>query len=338
MQASFQAFDNHVYYGPGVILPTAYISSVAVRPAARGRGYGSAVLRHMLSHMRDSGQVFVTLVPFSYDYYRRLGWDWMGTTRSYRVASRALPAEPATDCVRAAGKADFPGIRAMYARFAQGYRGMSVRDTTDWNTVLGDTKEQTTYSYLHEGAGGIDGYLAFRGGNGDEVSLTEFITVSPVAQRALLALLRRGHMQTKSYVWEAPENDGLWSQVMTRELTTTLQPALIGRVVDVAASFCALRPVGLADGAMTVSIHDPAASWNDHTWRVTISDGVLSAHMVADEPAIRMDIQAFSQAYMGALSLPELRVRDRMEVVEEAAFHTLSRLLEGPPMWACGPI
>jgi predicted acetyltransferase len=337
MQAGFQMFDNHLHYGPKVILPTAYISSVAVRPAARGRGYGSAVLCHMLEHMREAGQVFVTLTPFSYDYYRCLGWEWMGASRTYRAATRVLPTVPATDRVRAAMQADIPGIQTMYGRFARDYRGMAVRDAGEWNLVLGDTKEQATYSYLYQGDSGIEGYLVFSGGNGQEVSLTEFLTVSPSAQRELLGLLRRFHMQTKSITWEAPDNDGLWLQVMDREIETTLRPAMIGRVVDVAVALAALRPETDVSEAVIVEIHDPVASWNTKTWQVTIEGGVVFAQPVSKEPELRMDIQAFSQAYMGALCLKSLRKGGRIEVLGESAFEGLCRLLDGPPNWAIGP-
>jgi len=337
MQAGFQMFDNQLHYGPEAIIPTAYISSVAVRPAARGRGYGSAVLCHMLERMRDAGQVFVTLTPFSYDYYRRLGWEWMGASRTYRVATQVLPTVPATDSVRAATQADFPAIQAMYARFAKRYRGMAVRDAGEWNLVLGDTKDQSTYSYLYEGDSGIEGYFAFSGGSGQEVSLTEFLTVSPSAQRALLGLLRRFHMQTKSITWEAPDDDGLWLQIMDREIETTLRPAMIGRVVDVAAALAALRPEAGVSEAVIVEIHDPVATWNAKTWQVTIEGGVVSSQPVSKEPEIRMDIQAFSQAYMGALTLRSLRNGDRIEVLEESAFQGLCRLLDGPPNWGIGP-
>jgi hypothetical protein len=70
---------------------------------------------------------------------------------------------------------------------------------------------------------------------------------------------------------------------------------------------------------------------------VTIEGGVVFAQPVSKEPELRMDIQAFSQAYMGALCLKSLRKGGRIEVLGESAFEGLCRLLDGPPNWAIGP-
>lgn len=161
---------------------------------------------------------------------------------------------------------------------------MSVRDAAEWELVLGDSKERVTYSYIYEGPTGIEGYFAFSGGSGQELSLTEFLTVSPSAQRALLGLMRRFHMQTKAISWEAPENDGLWSQVMDREIETTLYPCCIGRVVDVAAALGHLFPEASVRDTIDIEIHDPAAPCNAGKWRVTIEGGAVTTRPATAEP------------------------------------------------------
>jgi predicted acetyltransferase len=292
----------------------------------------------VLEHMRDAGQVLATTAPANFDYYRRLGWDWTCVTRQYRATTRVLPVDPETDKVRAATKADQPGIETMYARFAEGYRGMSARDSVEWDMVLDSSKEHASYVYLYEGDEGIEGYLVVCGGNADETSLPEFLAITPRAQRALLGLLHRLHMQTKVFVWDAPEDDGLWSNCMHREIETTLRPVIQCRVVDVAAALGALRPAESIRESFTMEIHDPLSSWNVGVWRVEVEGGTVSARLTQEKAHIRMDIQALSQAFFGSLSVAALRKRERIEVRGEPAFQALARLLDGPPMWANGPI
>ncbi|MHA4858234.1 hypothetical protein, partial [Enterococcus faecium] len=79
----------------------------------------------------------------------------------------------------------------VYKRISSRYRGAPIRDETEWNIVLGDSKSQLTYVYVYEGDEGIEGYLVIRGGNQDETYLTEFLTITIQARQALLGLLSR---------------------------------------------------------------------------------------------------------------------------------------------------
>ncbi|HWD41244.1 MAG TPA: GNAT family N-acetyltransferase [Fimbriimonas sp.] len=336
MQATLQMYGKRLQFESGVVIPAAYISSIACAPARRGRGYGSACLKHALEHMRDAGQIVTTLSPFEYAYYRELGWEWIRIIRGYRVPSRMLRVVPETEDVRLANPQDRPGIEEAYRRFSARYRGMAVRDEVEWDLVLDGSKSYVSYVYVYESDGGIDGYLVMRGGGSEETFLPEFISLTPQAQRALLGLLRRLHNQAKTFVWDAPEDDGLWSQFMHRDMHTGIGPGLQGRVVDVEAALTALKPA--LSGDFVIDIQDPFASWNAGTWQVAFADGVVTVASTKRDAEIQVDIQAFTQAFFGVLPVTALRGRDRMAVIREPAFQALRGLLDGPPMWYNGPI
>jgi predicted acetyltransferase len=336
LQATFEMTNTHLHFGPDVVLPTGYISSIACAPASRGRGYGGAGLKHLLAHMRNAGQVVSTLAPFDFDFYRRFGWEWISPSRHYKVPAHILPSSPETEYVRAAMRDDRLQIRAMYRRLAARYRGMVARDETQWNYLLDDTTEHLTYSYVYERGGEVEGYLVLRGGSSEETCLPEFLTLTPRARRGLLGLLKRLAMQTRKFVWEAPEDDGLWSQFFHKELETTLGTYGQGRVVDVAGALAAWKPERSARGSLTLGIEDACAPWNQGTWRISFAERHVSIHPTQDEAQIRMDIQAFSQAFFGVLTVATFREQDRMLVHDEAGYHALCALLSGPPMWTDG--
>jgi predicted acetyltransferase len=338
MQATLQMYETPCQFDSGAVLRTTYISSIACAPAARGQRYGVACLKHALEDMRAAGQVLTTLSPFEYAYYRQLGWEWVKVIRVYWVPSRMLCVVPETQNVRAARKQDRPAIEETYRRFARRYRGMAVRDEREWDLVLDGSKSHVSYVYVYEGDEGIEGYVVVRGGNPDETYLPEFISVTPRAQRALLGMLRRLHTQTKAFTWGAPEDDGLWSQFLHRDMRTTVGPGLQGRIVDVAAALGALKPAPGLRGEFTIDIEDSFAPWNAGSWQVAFADGAVTVGPTRREPQIRMDIQAFTQAFFGVLPVTSLRERQRMEVASEVAFQALRRLLDGPPMWNNGPL
>jgi ribosomal protein S18 acetylase RimI-like enzyme len=127
-----------------ILSQAGYISSIACLPASRGRGYGGAGLKRLLEHMRDAGQVLSTLFPFSFDYYRRFGWEWICPSRGYKVPTRILRSDPETEHVRTSTNEDRSGIKAMYRQFAGGYRGVVARDDIQWGYMLNDRKEHFT--------------------------------------------------------------------------------------------------------------------------------------------------------------------------------------------------
>lgn len=59
------------------VLRTAYVDAVATLPAQQGRGYGSALMRALASHITD--YEIACLETGRPDFYERLGWErWRG--------------------------------------------------------------------------------------------------------------------------------------------------------------------------------------------------------------------------------------------------------------------
>jgi len=336
MQATFEMMNTQLNFGPAMLLPSTYISSIACKPASRGRGYGGAGLIHMLSDMRDSGKVLTTLCPANYDYYRQFGWEWINSRRLYRVPTAALESSPETQFVRAMRPNDKPAVEAVYATFASRYRGMSVRDEAEWDYLLGDRPSSVSYTYVYVREGAVEGYVVVREGSSEETFLPEFLALTSRAHRGLLGLLRTLQMQTKVFKWDAPEDDTLWSVCFHREIETSIRPVMQGRVVDVTRALSALQPTDGLVGECVISVQDPCVPWNQGRFQVCVYGGRAEVYASTKEADVEMDIQAFTQAYFGVLSVTQLRHRERITVASDAAFAILERLFAGPPMWNNG--
>jgi aminoglycoside 2'-N-acetyltransferase I len=60
------------------MLRTAYVDAVATAPTHQGRGFGSAVMRHLASIVADDYEI-ACLVTARVSFYDRLGWElWHG--------------------------------------------------------------------------------------------------------------------------------------------------------------------------------------------------------------------------------------------------------------------
>ena len=333
MQSKVVVQHYKQHFGPDVVIPMGGIAGVASLPASRGKGYAGTCLKYVLERMRDDGEVISALFPFSWQFYRNLGWEWVGIERSYKVTTRALKSDPETENVRAATPADRPAIAACYTEFAGRYRGAMARREQEWNRILDDNEKQYTYTYLYEKEGRVMGYLTYRGGKREETRIREFVSLTPQAQRALLGLLRRHEMQIEKFAWNAPSDDTLWSQLMHWDLETKLEPNTMSRIVDVPGAFAYCRPVPASSGTVIFALKDDCAPWNTGTWRITFEGGKTQAERTNSAPQLELDIQALSQAYHGTPTLDTLRAAERLTIHDEAGFTTLKQLLDGPPMW-----
>jgi predicted acetyltransferase len=333
LQATVLVNDYRVHLGPEVIVPMGGIGGVACLPASRGKGYAGACLQYALERMKETGHVVSTLFPFSWDYYRRFGWEWVGVDRKYAVPTRILRPDPETENVRAATPADRPAIADAYRQFATQFRGAVARNEKAWNAILDDRKDKFTYTYLYAQDEQPEGYLTYRGGKEEETWLREFICLTPRAQRGLLGLLRRHEMQVNKFAWSAPDSDPLWSHFFHWDIETKVKPVTQGRVVDVPAALRAWRPKRERRGAVTLAIQDESAPWNTGSWRVEFEGGEVSVRPTQDAAQVSLDIQALSQAYFGTPTADEIRAAERLMVHDEYGFAALRDLLDGPPMW-----
>ncbi len=243
LMACLLIIDFEIYFGKSATVAMGGIAAVASLAEARGRGYAGALLRNALERMRDRGQAFSMLFPFSWDYYRRFGWDWIGEQRRYSVPTHILKPSPETEYVRAAGASDRSIIETLYTEYGRRYRGPILRDEALWNGILNDTDGHFNFTYLYEKDGVAEGYLCFRGGSEEETRVREFVALTSRARAGLLGLLRRHDMKIKRFTWTAPADDLFWADGYHKEIETKLTPVVQARIVDVVRALELWKPV-----------------------------------------------------------------------------------------------
>ena len=106
LQQKVVVLNYRTHLGPDVVVPMGGVAGVSCLPASRGKGYTGACMDYSLERMRDAGQVISVLYPFSWAFYRKHGYEWVGEQREYKVLSRVLKSTPETEFVRAAKPAD----------------------------------------------------------------------------------------------------------------------------------------------------------------------------------------------------------------------------------------
>lgn len=315
IQGAYRIWSQRHYWDNGE-MTSGGIGGVAVLPRARKAGYAAAMMRHSLQTMREADLVLSTLFPFSYNYYRKFGWEWVGSKLS-QVADFSL-LKPFTDAegVRSLATDEMRLLRPIYDQFARRYRGCVVRDDVWWDRRLARRDGPPLLVYAHEGRS-LDGYMLFTLNSGDTMNFREWVALNPEAYRAMLGFVGVHYMRYTKFGIPAPSDDPLRMLMFDDALTVTLEPVTQARVVNVPAAVSLLHPNG--SGEFTFAIEDADADWNRGPWKVQFSDGRTEiAH--ASEADIRMDIQTFSQAFHGDPSAGTLRNAGRIAISDEAAF------------------
>lgn len=333
LQAQYTILDFELFFGVDK-RSCGGIASVACEPSARGRGYAGALIDRSLEVMRERGQFLSLLWPFDQRFYRQYGWDQAGYDWSYTVPLRLLEADPEANHIEPIHSGHFEVLNPIYVAKCKDYHGALVRSQKRWEYLLKPHGKRHPAAYVYRRDGEAEGFAVIRyDEKRDRARANEFVALTPRAYRALLTLFKRHSATVEKFVWNAPMDDILWSLINHWDVKTRLVPSAMGRVVDIQAALHALTPDPASGGTVSVQILDSHAPWNDGTWSVESEGGRVSAQRTDRVPDIRMDIQAFSQAYWGTPSLSDLRRAGRLDVEDERALVFLMSILPSTPVW-----
>ncbi len=327
--AQFHLWHHEIFFN-GQRAPMGGIASVACLPLARGRGHVEALLRHGLEVMRERGETLSVLHAFLVGLYRPMGWEWVGSGRSYTLPLAHLPSGLDPHRVRAAGPDDAETLRDLYEASAARYRGTLVRPLSWWRERLEATTGFTSYFYLldHPTPSGYL-YLEMR----EPARVRELVWRTPEAYAALLGVLRQHKSQLSQVTWDAPPDDPLWHTAAHWDVNVTWRPPFSARVVDFAGALALLTaPAGLA-GRCVVRVEDSLATWNSGSWEITAEGGHVAATQTTAEPHVACDIGAWSQLFFGDPDAAALRWAGRLVVTDELAFALLNALCPPALVW-----
>jgi predicted acetyltransferase len=327
--AQFHLCYFQMFFDGGRV-PMGGIASVACLPLARGKGYVEALLGHGLERMREREQPFSALHAFLAGLYRPMGWETLGSRRSYTLPLVHLPAGLDTAKVRPAGPDDAETLRDLYERSAARYRGTLARPLSRWQERLEATTGFTEYFYLYEDPQPTAYlHLSMR----DPARVRELVWETPEAYQALLGALRRHKSQLDQVTWEAPPDDPLWQFAAHWDVKVAWEAPFSGRIVDVPAAFGSLRPPQRLSGRCIIQVEDPLAPWNTGGWQVTVEDGAVTVQQTSAVPQVAANIGVWSQLLFGDPDAAALRRAGRLAVHDERGFDLLRALCPPALVW-----
>lgn len=292
------------YFG-GRSVPMGGIASVAVHPAARGRGVATAMLDASIERMRADGLLVSALYPAAAPLYRSRGWEQTGVFASVDLVTATVPRHRGVP-LRVAADADKSAVHGAYSRVASQVDGALDRagawfkpaELLDFDLAV-----------VVPGAEGITGYLLAERPDGQRLVVEDLVADDVPSARALLDVVASwaGQLDTvRLRVFDPVVHGVLLSLPYEVQLKT--QPWML-RVVDLVPAVAArgwpaaamLRPL-----AVDVEVTDEQAPWQHGRFRVVCEDGEVRCEP-GGSGAVRLTARGLSAWFAGAATTATLR-------------------------------
>ncbi|MBY6260795.1 GNAT family N-acetyltransferase [Azospirillum sp. 412522] len=312
-------------------VPVQAVAMVAVDPALRGTGHGSALMRALLMEERAAGAALSVLCPSTLPFYRRLGYGRGGITCQWSAPPAAfIAANPA------AGKAaplcpadplDGEPLAALRLPLLADGNGLPERTEAMWTHALCPNGEQSDL-YRNEA-----GYIAITPPQDRRLTVADLCLPASEAIRPAMTLLAGFQAQVDRVTWLGGPDDPL-ALLAGDGVTLDMREEWLVRPLDpVHALEARGYPPELEESAV-FEIDDPLFSDNCGVYHLEVAKSVGSIARTAQvaEPAAQMRIDAFASLFTGHASARSLW-RAGLLHGEEKMIDRLHRIFCGAPCW-----
>lgn len=307
------------------------VGGVAVPPEQRRRGYGRALVGHLLREMHGLEAPISLLFPFSVGWYRTLGYGLVDTNWSMEFPPALLPAFAERLKVRRAGPGDEAAVHGCYqrARLLPENNGWLARTDWEWRNRVGKPEHEMV---VYEDGEGMEGYLVYTltwSIDQAPLKVMEWVWTTDAAWRGLAGFLAAMGEQVTSITYNAGAGSPLLAAMpepYDRRGASTefvfwpvaqLVSGFMLRIVHLPAALAQRRYPADVAAELVLAVKDGQLPENQGPWRVRIEQGraeveAVDADTAGGEGVVETDMATLSEVYAGALSAERARTAGRL--------------------------
>jgi len=313
------------------------IAGVASLPEHRQGGAVRAIFAESMKAMRAEGQIFSYLYPFSHPFYRKFGYELGYVCNNVIFTTKDFKKHKLGGNLKHFQKGDdIAPFFHIHEEFAKNFNLAVIRDEASFKKSIDKDSyatKQYTYLWLND-AGEPKSYLRFEPGRHDNETSMDVRRFEWLDREGLLGMLSMldKHFNNYPYVkWEIPPTlspDSLINEPW--DVESKLKACGMNRVVDVERALPLLKaPEG--SGRVTIAVTDDFLDWNNGTYAVEWSGGVLKAVRVEAALDVTVSVQILSQLMTGFLT-PAMAQEAGAITIEKNA-EALGRLFPVKPVY-----
>ncbi|MCS7190830.1 MAG: GNAT family N-acetyltransferase, partial [Fimbriimonadales bacterium] len=302
------------------------VAGVTTVPEYRRRGFAAELLRQVLLSLHQEGAPLAILQAFNHEFYRKLGWETVGTIAHVRLEPNQLPRYRA-DALRRAHDADRPAIIALHAQYGSRRTGSLERDDRRWRYLFWNLPNL----WVYEASGRIEGYLFYDFlDSGWTLRVREMLWSSERARRAILGWLATNEESVKHIEFQLPLSElpalGLtgWSAPPTEPTqplyTVQVLPNFMARPIHAAALLQALlsgAPPPEAFQPFNLRVRDLLIKSAHEVLGIGAEgDALVVGAELPNAPLLTLTPTTLAMLAFGTLSAPELWERQMLHAPE----------------------
>lgn len=300
----------------------AYVSSM---PEGRHGGKIGSLLTEWQRVMRETGQYVSMLGPFSYEFYRKYGYEIGFDVLKYTIPIEHLRSFKGKYKMKGYDKKDFSALKAVYEVYAKKHNGSMRRDDRLWTEFTFKhfwDGPNTRYTYVCYDENTLKGYIIFsiNSFNERKMNVLEIVYNDRETLDTLLSFIYSHQAQVGEVSISAPMDDMIQYMLPNPRVKREVGAGMMFRVVDVKAALLQKNAEGMENCSFSIKIKDSIAPWNETPYKVSVRDGKIHVSECSNAE-IECDIQAFSQLFVGYLTPSEVfrsgRLEGKSDVVKE---------------------
>ncbi len=301
-------------YMHGATIELGGIASVSCLPERRRGGFVGALLQNALARMRDAGQPLSGLYTPHYSLYRKYGYELANRIMSYTFPPKAMhtrvPAPAGTwRRVDAESWSDLDQIHQQFygirngglTRTEQRWRqqvftdyGSRPRDAAIWSNHDGVARGYVVYQAINRPPAGA--------GFGETIlRVADWVALDAEAYSAILNYLMGHDLSSRIIILAGSDEPFLDAFDEPTHIVDPpgSWPGMMLRLVDVQRAIEARPAMPHVQVSADVGVTDEKAPWNAGTWRISCSEGRMSAERTSQAADVEIDVRALASIYNG---------------------------------------
>lgn len=297
------------------------IGGVATLPEARSKGFAGKLLIKALEDMRDSEMIVSMLAPFSYEYYRKYGWELAMTKTNYTIPVEYFRKFKSYGKMNKISCDDFGSIAPIYEKYAGEMNLMIHENDLRWKNFIffgglgafmGLKDKTEVYKYTGR-SGNVEGYIIYAL-IGDKLHVLQMVALKFEAMEGIFSFFNGHTGQVKSICWACSSDSRLMALLDDPRVSAEVHPSMMFRVVDVKKALLYNSYPEDVRVSVEIQIDDVCAPWNGETIHLEIEGGNARIGKRKGECTLKCTIQAFSQFFSGYTGLDETLFYGKAEV------------------------
>lgn len=275
------------------------ITGVGTYPEYANLGLMNDLIKFALEKMQKDGQYISYLYPYSIPYYRRKGWEIMSDHMTFTFKDSQLPKHVEVPGFVQRLDVKDEDVITVYDKFARSMHGALIRNKFEWDEYWRwENEDERTAAVYYDAKEQPQGCM-FYWIEGDVFHIKELFYLTQEARHGLWNFVGAHFSMIDEVHGENYLNEPLAFELEDGQITETIEPYYMARIVDV-AEFLRHYPW---DDDITRPFHfvvtDPIAAWNNNTFGIRQKDN--DEIEVVNEPigkAIELDIRTLSTMLM----------------------------------------